>query len=107
MFLRRKRKKVGTDAYDYWSLCQTVRTAKGPRQRVVASLGKLDEEAVHQGGWEDIESLLAGKPAPRWHQMGLGEVAAPPAPQQPRWEKVDIAAVSVERVREFGQVYLP
>ena len=61
MCLRKKRKKSGGEVYEYWSLCETVRTAKGPRQRVVASLCKLDEEEARAGGWEDIEGLLSGR----------------------------------------------
>jgi len=95
---------AGGESYDYWSLCETVRTAKGPRQRVVAGLGKLDDEEIRSGGWEDIGSLLRGKRESRSRQLEFGEEAAPSAP---RWEKVDVGAVRVERVREFGQVYLP
>ena len=65
MFLRKKRKVAGGESYDYWSLCETVRTAKGPRQRVVAGLGKLDEEDIRSGSWEDFESLLSGKRRPQ------------------------------------------
>lgn len=105
MFLRKKRKKSGGEVYEYWSLCETVRTAKGPRQRVVASLCKLDEKDVRGGGWEDIEGLLSGTPSAKAVQPRLGEhwEAAPAA----RWEKVDVGALKVERVREFGEVYLP
>jgi len=104
MFLRRKRKRAGGESYEYWSLCETVRTAKGPRQRVVAALGKLDEEDIRAGGWEDIETLLGGRRVGREVQMELGAQAPPPSA---RWEKVDVGAVRVERVREFGAVYLP
>jgi hypothetical protein len=40
----------------------------GPRQQVVASLGKLDERelAALRGGWDDLPALLRGEaPAPR------------------------------------------
>lgn len=104
MFLRKKRKKAGGEDYEYWSLCETVRTAKGPRQRVVASLGKLDEEEVRSGGWEDMDGLLNGRRRQRSRQMELGQGRVPALP---KWEKVDVGAVSVERVREFGEVYLP
>ena len=104
MYLRKKRKKFGGETYEYWSLCETVRTAKGPRQRVVASLCKLDEGEVRAGGWNDVEGLLSGRPVARPVQKKLGE-SPPPAPV--RWEKVHVGAVSVERVREFGDVYLP
>ena len=64
MFLRRKQKRVDGIDYDYWALCETVRTAAGPRQRVVASLGKLDEHEVDRdAGWEDMDALLEGRKA--------------------------------------------
>jgi hypothetical protein len=106
MYLRKKRKRAGGEVYEYWSLCETVRTAKGPRQRVVASLHKLGEAEVSEGGWGDIEGLLSGRPKARARQLELGEKAAAVA-AAPRWEKVDVGAVWVERVREFGEVYLP
>ena len=79
MFLRRHRKIVGKQAYDYWTLCESVRTDKGPRQRVVASLGKLTHaEASPNAGWEDLNALLEGRPpAPR--QARLGEHSDPVA----------------------------
>ncbi len=59
MFLRRNRKRSSGELYEYWTLCETVRTAKGPRQRLVATLGKLTEEDLATG-WEDSEELAAG-----------------------------------------------
>ena len=105
MFLRRNRKRFAGEDYDYWTLCETVRTERGPRQRVIATLGKLSEEDL-SGGWEDIEALLEGRaPAPR--QRNLGEdAAAEGRERQGRWELADLSHLSVERVREFGSVYL-
>jgi len=62
MFLRRKNKKSRGFGYSSWHLCETVRTARGPRQRVVASLGKLDEAEVAglRGGWDDLGALPPG-----------------------------------------------
>ncbi len=40
MFLRKNRKRFGGELYEYWTLCESVRTERGPRQRVVATLGK-------------------------------------------------------------------
>lgn len=59
MFLRKNQKCFDGEIYEYWTLCETVRTERGPRQRVVASLGKFTEEHL-AGGWEDIEALLEG-----------------------------------------------
>jgi transposase len=104
MFLRRNRRTVDGEAYEYWTLVRTVRTAKGPRQEVVASLGKtpgLEEGSRH--GWEDITDLLEGRSArPRQGQLGQMLRQEPPA----QWAQVDLRGVRVERVRDFGQVYL-
>jgi hypothetical protein len=66
MFLRRRSKTVKGTRYDYWSLCEAVRTAAGPRQRLVARLGKLTgaEEARPDAGWEDLRALLEAGPRP-------------------------------------------
>jgi transposase len=104
MFLRRNRRVVNGEAYEYWTLVRTVRTAKGPRQEIVACLGKepgVDSPARH--GWEDIADLLEGRPAaPVQGELGQTLAAAP----RPQWAQVDLRGLSVERVRDFGQVYL-
>ena len=104
MFLRRNRRLVKGETYEYWTLVRTVRTARGPRQEVVASLGKepgLDSSVRH--GWEHITDLLEGR-APTPAQGELGQ--PPPERSQPQWTQVDLRGVRVERVRDFGQVYL-
>lgn len=66
MFLRRNRRIVDGQSYEYWTLVRTVRTAKGPRQEIVATLGKtpgLDQRTRH--GWEDVAALLEGRPPAR------------------------------------------
>ena len=105
MFLRKNRKKAKGEVYEYWTLCETVRTELGPRQRVVAMLGKLSEQDL-AAGWEDIEALLEGrKPEPG--QILLGEKRdSSTSCSNARWEMADLANLSVERVREFGSVYL-
>jgi transposase len=106
MFLRRKSKSARGVGYSYWHLCETVRTARGPRQRVVASLGKLDEaeQAGWRGGWDDLPALLRGE-RPR-----LRPTTAPlpgfTADAAPRWEQADLGALRVERSRDFGECYL-
>jgi transposase len=104
MFLRRNRRTLKGECYEYWTLVKTVRTAKGPRQEIVATLGKepgLGSRARH--GWEQVADLLEGRP-PAAVQGQLGqELSAGPPPQ---WARVDLSGVRVERVREFGQVYL-
>jgi len=100
MYLRRYGKKVDGEEYGYWSLVECVRTARGPRQRVVANIGKLPgldkEERI---GWEEIGRILSGKPH---HHDSLFEKTEEP----PSWATVDINRVSVERLRNFGDIYL-
>lgn len=108
MFLRRKTKQYRGVGYSYWHLCETVRTARGPRQRVVASLGKLDEEEAGalRDGWDDLPALLRGEtPVARPTTSPLPGVAAD-EPGAARWEQVDVRGVRVERTRDFGEGYL-
>ena len=103
MFLRRNRRTVDGECYEYWTLVKTVRTAKGPRQEVVALLGKepgLESRTRH--GWEQIADLLEGHP-PKPIQGRLGQPLDAP---QAQWAQVDLHGVRVERVRDFGQIYL-
>jgi hypothetical protein len=102
MFLRRHRKHAGGETYEYWSLVKTVRTARGPRHQVLARLGKLDGTEVHAArSWQDVDALLAGH-APA-AQLELG---TPPPSPVPCWREVDLSGVRVERLRQFGRVYL-
>jgi transposase len=100
MYLRRHGKNVDGEEYGYWSLVESVRTARGPRQRIVATIGKLPgldkEERI---GWEEISRILTGKPR---HQDSLLEKFEEP----PSWATVDINRVTVERLRSFGDIYL-
>ena len=104
MFLRRHRKVSEGEAYDYWTLVKTVRTARGPRHQIVAHLGKLDaQEVCTRRGWQHLEEMLDGRP--RAKQLELGTVAQRP-PATPQWRQVDVSGVRVERLRQFGRVYL-
>jgi transposase len=99
VYLKRSRRRYKGEDYESWSLVESVRTARGPRQRVVATLGKLpglDEEA--RVGWEHVADILDGKARP------ADFFNAPPEP--PEWAKVDLQGVTVERLRAFGNVYL-
>lgn len=103
MFLRRNRRTVNGECYEYWTLVKTVRTAKGPRQEIVATLGKEPGlESRTRRGWEDVADLLEGRTPAVQGELGQG-LTSPPRTQ---WAQVDLCRVRVERVREFGQVYL-
>lgn len=102
MYLRRHRRHRRGETYEYWSLVKTVRTARGPRQQVVARLGKLEGAEIAQArGWHDLDALLEGRPQAR--QLTMEGTGTSPAPA---WREVDLTAVRVERLRQFGRVYL-
>ena len=104
MFLKRNRRRKNGEVYEYWSLVETVRTVKGPRHRKVCNLGKLPGlDKRHQHGWEDLVHLLEGTEVPP-RQMKLGE--SKEGVKEEQWKQVDIKGLRVERVRDFGEVYL-
>lgn len=99
MYLKRNRRKRGSECYEYWTLVESVRTKEGPRQRIVATLGKWpgqNEQA--RVGWEHIRDVLDGRLA----QQDLFTNEADP----PQWATVDTSRARVERLRRFGEVYL-
>ena len=104
MYLRRSRRRKGGEDYDYWTLVESVRTARGPRQRIVAHIGKepgLDED--ERLGWEQIGKLLDGEEDEREEQL---ELFAGEQPEAPLWAQVNLRGIGVERVRQFGKVYV-
>jgi transposase len=99
MYLKRSRRSKKGETYESWSLVESVRTARGPRQRVVATLGKLPGlEEETRVGWEHIGAILDGK-------ARMADFVSP-TPEAPEWATVDVQGVRVERLRSFGDVYL-
>ncbi len=92
MYLRRCYRKKDGKRHAYWALVESYRTERGPRQRVVAWLGSMDE---------------CGR-------LGVKRCAERSATQQgnllrdtqPEWVEVDVKRVRVERSRKFGGPWL-
>jgi Transposase DDE domain len=107
MFIRQYFKNENGQRTAYWALVESYRAANGPRQRVVAWLGKLDEagrlgvlraaEAAKQSAAEHEQHSCQ---QPLNHQLQF-EFDDAPAPQ-PRWVEVNAAGVRVENLRQFG-----
>lgn len=77
-----------------------MRTARGPRQRTVVTVGKLPGLDVEEKiGWEEIGRVLDGKSA---SAASLFEQES----DIPSWATVNLKGVQVERLRHFGDVYL-
>jgi transposase len=99
MYLRRHCRKKNDESYEYWTLVESVRTQAGPRQRIVATLGKLPGlDAEARIGWEHIRDILDGR---QCQQDLLRQASGPP-----QWATVDTSRTRVERLRHFGEVYL-
>jgi transposase len=79
-------------------LVKSVRTAKGPRQKVVAYLGDMDE-----AGRLGVQQAAASHRDASNHQAQMFDG---PSSIEPRWMEVDIASVRVEGTRDFGGPWL-
>jgi transposase len=93
MYLRRCYRRKDGKRHAYWALVESYRTARGPRQRVVAYLGEMDE-AGRLGVRRQAEYGDA-----TW-QSRLFDGA------EPEWVEVDLKRIAVERSREFGGPWL-
>ena len=97
MYLRRCHRTKDGKRHAYWALVKSVRTAKGPRQEVVAYLGDLDE-AGRLGVQRAADGAMPAQPAELFAGQGK--------PIEPRWVEVDPSAVRVEQTRDFGGAWL-
>lgn len=92
MYLRRCYRRKNGKRHAYWALVEGYRTARGPRQRVVAYLGELDER-----GRVGVKRCAEDNPAIQSHLFDAAE---------PEWVEVDLKRVRVERSRQFGGCWL-
>ena len=104
MFLRRFERRKNGKPHSYWALCESYRTARGSRQRVVAYLGEL--KPSQQSGWAQLGRHLAGERQARRPQLSLFD---PPGGDEPRDDEpvlVRLSRVRLQRTRDFGDVWL-
>lgn len=90
MYLRRCGPGKSKGDHLYWELVESYRTERGPRQRIVAYLGDLGQEArlgLKQAALDQQDSFQSDLLAPEL---------------EPEWVEVDTKGVRVERVRDFG-----
>jgi transposase len=95
MFLRPHFRTVDGKRHAYWALVESVRTERGPRQRVVAYLGDI-EEAERLGVQQAAEPRDT-----RDRQQSLFD-----GQKLPQYAEVDVSKVRVENCREFGGPWL-
>lgn len=102
MFLRRCERRKNGKAHTYWALVESMRTAKGSRQRVVAYLGEL--KASERSGWGQLGPRLQRRERP---QPSLFDPPHydDPVPDEER-VLVRLKGIRLERLRDFGDVWL-
>jgi transposase len=98
MFIRPCYRRKNGKRHAYWALVESFRTERGPRQRVVAYLGQL-EETTRTGVKRAAENR---SPSP-YQQLRLFDENDRPEPQ---WVEVDTANVRVENEMDFGGTWL-
>lgn len=91
MYLRRVARKKRGKEHGYWALVESTRTSQGPRQRIVAYLGDVEEECRL-----GVAQAATGQP----HQGDLF------TEKSPTWVEIDSSRVRVERARSFGGAWL-
>jgi len=118
MFIRQYFQKEEGRRTAYWALVESYRSASGPRQRIVAWLGKIDEagrlgvQQAVDGAGKLIDSssqekapvtLEAFQPIGRQMRFEFDDDASA---TEPRWVEVNTAGVRVENLRQFGGPWL-
>jgi hypothetical protein len=93
MFIRPCYRKKNGKRHAYWALCESYRTERGPRQRIVAYLGQLDE-----AGRLGVQDAADG--------LGRGQQRRLFDDVRPQWVEVDASRVRVENDRRFGGPWL-
>ncbi len=79
MFLRKFSTDKDGKRLDYWALVESVRTERGPRQRIVSYLGDMDEAGrlgIHHAVEKDlpVQESLFDKTSPEWVEVNVRRV---------------------------------
>lgn len=104
MFLRRLQRRKDGKPHSYWALVESHRTARGPRQRIVAYLGELTDGEVD--GWARLGSHLSGEARERRPQLTLFDPLRRDCPRDDEPLLVRLSSIRLERTRDFGDVWL-
>ncbi len=100
MFLRRYERKKNGKRHTYWALVESIRTGGGSRQRIVAYLGELKKS--ERNGWVQLGRRLDKKDRPSPTLFDPPQYAEP----DDDIELVRIKGIRLERMRDFGDVWL-
>lgn len=91
MYIRKIRINKDGKQHCYWSLVESVRTARGPRQQVVAHLGEIDE---------------SGRMGYKQAAEGRTDFQSDLFDEEPEWIEINVRAIRTEFVADFGDTWL-
>jgi len=103
MFLRRYQRTKDGKQHTYFALIESQRTARGPRQRIVAQLGELTED--QQRRWQRTAIFHTRHEDGRQLPLFLDDEHAP-LPDDPDVVRIRLGKVSWTNARAFGDVWL-
>jgi transposase len=95
MFLRPLYRRRNGQREAYWALVESYRTERGPRQRTIAYLGRMDD-----AGRLGVQQAADPQPPSRQHEL------FPQTAAEPRFVEVDRTRMRVENCRQFGAPWL-
>lgn len=103
MYLRPKKRRKCGKTHTYWELVESIRTAKGPRQKSVAYLGELTPS--ERKGWAELQARLHDPAIRILRQASFFRVSEENEPV-PETIQVRLSNVRTENVRSFGDAWL-
>lgn len=95
MFIREITKREKGKRYAYWALVESVRTERGPRQKVVAYIGLADEPRR-----KGIKKAAEGNRKEEFIPLFDMEET------EPEWVEIDVNHVRTENQKKFGGIWL-
>lgn len=104
MFLKKCVRKKNGKKHTYWSLVESIRTAKGSRHRVVAYLGEL--KSSEKNGWAKLGQHLRGEAKTKRPERTLFDPPPFVCPREDEPVLVKLSGIKLERTRDFGDVWL-
>jgi hypothetical protein len=102
MFLKAHTRTKDGKQHSYYSLVESVRTARGPQHRTLAYLGELN--STREFAWRKSIAVFNG--VGEECQLELFASDAPGLPSGERVAQVVLDRVRWERARDFGEIFL-
>jgi transposase len=102
MFLKAHTRTKDGKRHSYYSLVESIRTARGPQHRTLAYLGELNSS--RELAWRKSIAVFNG--AGEECQLELFASDAPELPSGERVAQVVLGRVRWERARDFGEIFL-